>query len=175
MRDYPVILLSGIPSTRKSSFATWARDAHGVAHIDAEQAVWSPDVQHLRKLWSADPMRIRSFVDALRAESRPFIFDWGFPVAFIHVAETFRDVGADPWWFDGNIGAARAAHAAGGKSLERFDKQVADIRAAWDAIRRVFPAEHVVGVLDAKGVYLPYDDLYTRIFDPGQPTPDRRS
>jgi hypothetical protein len=160
----PIVFLAGIPSTRKSGFGGWARLNRGVAHIDAEHE-WATDVSHFRPMWAhGGSLRVPSFVEALRADGRPFIFDWGFPVSCLPTVRAFQTSGADLWWLDGDRAAARHVHEQAGKSIPRFDTQIEGINASWPTIEELFPATRRLSVLNRNGEFLDFNEIYRAIF-----------
>jgi hypothetical protein len=157
-----IVFLAGIPSVGKSTFADWAHENRGVAHIDAERKMWAQDVAVFREPW--DQGDVPAFVKALRDDGRTFIFTWGFPTTCISAVEAFRDAGAALWWLSGDLSAARRAHERAGKNLVNFDLQVQSIGASKGALDRLFPRELQLNALDAAGKNTPGEQLYAATF-----------
>jgi hypothetical protein len=123
-----VILLSGIPATRKSTFAQYLTRKHGFAHYDLEHHPQGWPHPELKNAW--DTSR-RTFIARLCQCHNRVVLDWGFPVHCFSWVKELRDCGVRLIWFDGDIDRARQEFVKrGGIDPARFDEQVAAIKTA---------------------------------------------
>jgi hypothetical protein len=155
MQHQTVILVAGIPATGKSTYCGWLHGAKGFAHldIDRDSAVVNQQIE-----------RAGSITKFIRDFQGPTVIDWGFPTGNIPVVHLIKEAGAELWWFDGDIEAARAAFIRRKRgTLEEFEKQVRDIQEARESIAALF-GDNRITVLDASGRYLPEAVICARMF-----------
>ena len=145
-----IILLSGMPATRKSTFGRYLAREHGFAHYDLEcdPSGWPrPELEHT---WNNDRS---AFVAHVRQQRT--VLNRGFPVHCLPWVNELRGLGVRLIWFDGDIPSAqkefekRADPRKG--SVGNFKNQIEEIRKAG------FPASLdcvVVPALSARGVFL---------------------
>ena len=123
-----VILLSGIPATRKSTFARYLASEHGFAHYNLECDPRDWPHPELKAKWDDDRT---AFVAELRKYHDRVVLDWGFPVSCSSWISELIDQGVRLVWFDGDVTRAREAFIKrGGISPEYFDRQVEAIKRA---------------------------------------------
>lgn len=74
------LLLSGVPSTGKSTFGRWLEQEQGYLHIDLENG--GLNRVGLGQSWEAiaklPPPSIEAFLTELRSLGKPVALDWGF-------------------------------------------------------------------------------------------------
>ena len=123
-----VILLSGIPATRKSTFARYLAGEHGFAHYDMECYPHRWPHPELYGTWNSDRP---AFVAQLRQLHDRIVLDWGFPPDCLSMVGELQACGVRLIWFGGDIACARKAFKArGGRDVGCFDEQVANIQKA---------------------------------------------
>jgi hypothetical protein len=144
-----VILLSGIPATRKSTFGRYLARKHGFAHYDMECHPHGWPHPELKEKWDSDRT---AFVAHLRQHHDRIALDWGFPVSCLFLVTELQACGVKLVWFDGDVARARQAFVQrGGIAVTEFDGQVAAIQKAG------YPASLdcvLVPALSASGVFL---------------------
>ena len=154
-----VILLSGIPATRKSTFARYLAREHDFAHYDLECYPKGWPHPELKEAWDASR---RTFIAQLCQWHNRVTLDWGFPVHCVSWVKELQDCGVRLIWFDGDIDRARQEFVQrGGIDTARFDEQVAAIKTAG------YPASldcFIVRVLAASGVFLDPSEIECSIF-----------
>jgi hypothetical protein len=145
------ILLSGIPATRKSTFARYLAREHGFAHYDLECYPRGWPHPELKEEWDTDRA---AFVSRVRQHHDRVALDWGFPVCCFGWVKQLTDQGVKLMWFDGDEACAREAFVRrDGIAVTNFDRQIKAIREAG------YPASFgldcvVVPALSARGVFL---------------------
>lgn len=123
-----VVVLAGLPATGKTGFARHLAEHHGFVHYDVERHPEGWPRPELRPYLDASPRR---FLQVLRRRHARIVLDWGFPTAQRPIIDGLRVCGARIVWFSADVALARRAFARrGGISLDRFDAQIAAIRAA---------------------------------------------
>lgn len=155
-----VILISGIPATRKSTFACYLAREHGFAHYDLECYPRGWPHSELKDVWVADRA---AFVAQIRQDHLRVVLDWGFPVSCRSWVKELQSQGVQLIWFDGDIDSARAQFILrGGMPVENFDGQVEAIRNAG------YPASLdclIVPTLSANGVFLDEREIESIVFE----------
>jgi hypothetical protein len=143
-----IILLSGMPATRKSTFGRYLAREHGFAHYDLECYPRGWPNPELKQIWDSD---LASFEAELLQSHGRVALDWGFPVSCISLVKELQAAGVKLIWFDGDLTRARQAFIErGGIAVTAFDRQVKEIQQAG------FPASLdcvVVPALSASGVF----------------------
>jgi hypothetical protein len=154
-----VILLCGIPATRKSTFARYLALEHGFAHYDLECHPRGWPHPELKVLWDSSRT---SFLTQLRRFRDRVALDWGFPVMCLPWVKELTNGGAKLIWFEGDVACAREAFIQrGGISVMEFDRQVAAIKQAG------YPESldcEVVPALSASGVFLDPRQIESIVF-----------
>ena len=114
------IVLTGVPGTGKSTYASWLHQTYGFVHQDVDrQGLPSGSV----------------------LARRPLVVDWGFPANepgltdCIALIRTWRTTGAKVWWFDGDRDAALASFLKRGTvPKQSWDCQMRGINDNWSKI-----------------------------------------
>jgi hypothetical protein len=130
-----VLLLSGIPASRKTSFGRWLERERGFVHLDVE----TPGVleRHgLRPEW--DALFTQGPGSLIARLAGPTVIDWGFPPHCLPFVRSLVTAGVQPWWFGGDWDAAENSYAAAKRPLANFTRQKAAIQANWADIEAVF-------------------------------------
>lgn len=123
-----VILLSGIPATRKSTFARHLAREHGFAHYDLECYPGGWPIPELKETWDTDRT---AFVAQLRQHHDRVVLDWGFPPRCFPWVRQLTDQGVKLIWIDGAVSRAREEfQKRGGIDMRHFDTQVEAIKQA---------------------------------------------
>jgi hypothetical protein len=154
-----IILLSGIPATRKSTFGRYLAREHGFAHYDLECYPRGWPKPELKQIWDND---LLSFVAKLLQDHGRVALDWGFPVSCISLVKELQAAGVKLIWFDGDLTRARQAFIErGGIAVAAFDCQGKEIQQAGlpqslDCV--------VVPALSANGVFLDQRQIESLVF-----------
>ena len=156
-----IILLSGIPATRKSSFGRYLAREHGFAHYDIEGYPKSWPHPELYKTFLNDR---RAFVKRLREQHDRTVLDWGFPVRCLSWVDELRTCGVRLIWFSGDVAHAREEfkkRGAGKGPGDNFNKQFTAIQ------REGYPASLdcvIVPALSSSGVFLENHQVKNIVF-----------
>src|SRR5262249_52982574 len=151
------------PAAGKSYIGRWLESYQGFIHIDPEEND-RLDSLGVHRIWDAcvASQDCNPFADALRQFGHPTVFNWGFPVSLLPIGAALKRGGFACWWLDADIEQARAEFKRIGKSLARFEQQVAAIDAARDSILQVFEP-NVVTTLDQAGVRLSPEAIWVAL------------
>jgi hypothetical protein len=159
----PILLVSGIPGSGKSSFARWLGKNKGYLHVDFDHG----DLQrhNLEGLfYELESSGSQQFIIELVKRDVPVCLDWGFPPHCLRIVRRLVDAGVEPWWFDANPEVAKKHFLSRGDVSETaFDEQIANIKAAQPAIMELF-GEHVISTLNADGTHVSGEQIYAEIF-----------
>ena len=167
----PIVLISGVPATGKSSFGSWLQDNRGFVHVDIESEArgFKPlGLLELDALWQGiahlPPPPVDPFVDALRGLEAPVVLDWGFDPRFLPLVERLHVAGISAWWFDGDRAAARRRFIARNTvSVDALDIQMPKIVAAWNAMID-FYGDRIIRTLRADGSFVDWDMVAEDMF-----------
>lgn len=150
-----IILIAGMPATRKSTYCGWLRAAKGFVLLD---------VQREREAIDQGIAQAGSLTTFIQGLPRRTVIDWGFPPGSTPAVFLLKEAGVDLWWFDGDPEAARAAYLEQGRGpLDDFDRQMENIREAKPVIENLF-GENRITVLDLSGRYMPESVICARMF-----------
>lgn len=157
------VFLAGIPSTGKSYIGNWLQHERGYFHVDAEldgelgrlglRIPWDTAMSSL----DFSGIAIDSAVGG-----KPLVLSWGFPSSYMFAASAIVRAGFQPWWFDGDIAAARREHIRCGKSPSKFDIQVSEIKARESQLHSIFQP-NIIHVLQSDGTRTPPREVGARI------------
>jgi hypothetical protein len=160
------VLISGIPGSGKSHFGRWLAQHKGAFTVDVD--TFGVRAAGLQPVWEAfkQTLDARQLIEQLSRRHALWAWVWGFPpLTRIEVVRAFVAGGAAGWWFGGDRGWARKYFCERDNTAgERFDRQCADIDAAWPAIQAIF-GEHLVDTIAPDGTRLPCEEIYRRIFN----------
>jgi hypothetical protein len=151
-----IYLISGIPACRKTSFGDWVQEL-GWLHIDLE--AWDGSAQH--RLWEKclKESSVSHFITLLNNSAPNIVFTWGFPPDHcIGIVRQFKDHGVHVWWFDGDLGAARAAKGGRDNEVNTFDIQMSKIQAHQAELDALYGG-NTIRTLQETGDCLPYDKI----------------
>lgn len=163
----PVLLISGIPGSGKSTFGRWLEETRGFLHVDMEAR--GLDRHGLRPSWEQflGDLSSQVFCGRLFDLPEPVALDWGFPVTCLLVVEALRRQGVRPWWFTGDRLFARINFLkTKGPDPRPFDCQYADISAHWPAISPVF-SDRIMRMVRQDGSCMPCDEVYRELVQKG--------
>lgn len=134
------LLISGIPSTGKSTFGNWLRDEHGFLHFDVENDRDTMQEQGVFEPWNRAVFlsQPQGLVEALRLLDQPVVLSWGFPVQFTPAVRQMLTAGVTGWWFTAPWDIARQQHARAGKCMQAFDMQRASLEPVQAEISSIF-------------------------------------
>jgi hypothetical protein len=154
-----IILLSGIPATRKSTFARYLAREYGFTHYDLECYPHGWPHPELKPTWDSDRT---AFVAQLRQHHDRIALDWGFPVHCLPVVKELQACGVKLVWFDGDVARAREAFVQRGKfTVTDFKNQVEAVQKAGYPAS---PGSVVVPALSASGVFLDPHQIESIVF-----------
>lgn len=155
------ILLSGIPATGKSTFASYLSREHSFAHYDLECHPLGWPHPELKAVWDSSR---RAFITQLRQHHNRIALDWGFPVSYLSWVKELQKEGVRLIWFAGDLARAREVFSSrcGNKGLEIFDNQVTAVQKANYPI----PLDcTVVHALSSSGTFLDLSQIERRVFE----------
>lgn len=148
MNSGQFVIVSGIPGTGKSTYCRWLQEERGFAHQDVD--------------WQGLPTQER-------LQARPLVIDWGFPAnepsltRCLEIIDTWRGLGAELWWFDGDrVGALESFLARATVSKGDWDNQLRGIEANWDRIASEVQGR-VIQAIDQSG-HKSNDAIYREMF-----------
>jgi shikimate kinase len=159
----PILLLSGIPGSGKSSYGRWLAAKKQFLHLDLEEG----DLKKFRleELWNAFWSAGRDgFVEALLDHAAPICLDWGFPPNCLPIVQRLIDAGVEGWWFEAKPQPAKK-HFLRKRPLAEadFNKQVKNIEASRPEIMTLFQ-QHIIQALQADGTHVPCEEIYAQMF-----------
>jgi hypothetical protein len=161
------LLISGIPSSGKSTFCRWLEEKKGFLHLDVEK----PGVldQHgLATAWatlfdagtSAAPL-----IEARDKLKRPAVIDWGFPPEHLNTVHRLSEAGIMLWWFAADWAVARRKFMERGTiPVGLFDIQLRKIQTVLPDINALFRS-HLEYTLPSTGIYTPPDRIWDSMLD----------
>jgi len=160
----PLLLLSGLPGTGKSSFGRCLEKEKGFLHVDFDHGgLQQHELETSFRLLESSGARL--FIAELLRRREPICLDWGFPPRCLWIVRRLVDGGVEPWWFDADPEIAKKYFLERGDvSVSAFDEQVANIKAARETIMEVF-GDRIISVLKLDGTRLEYDAIYAQIFN----------
>src|SRR5438093_949094 len=102
----PILLLSGLPGSGKSSFARWLAKSKGYVHLDFDHG--DLEKQCLHRLFDEFVFsRSEQFIANLLEIEEPVCLDWGFPPRLLPIVHRLADAGVGIWWFDADPDVAK--------------------------------------------------------------------
>ena len=140
MANASPLLISGTPSTGKSTFGNWLEVNRGFVHLDVElENARCLRERNLFEAWrQAIDGKPQEFVAALARLGKPVVTTWGFPVACKDSVRTMLGAGLIGWWFTGDWDAARLQHQQARKNMSAFDKQRSLLEPVHDQFAAMF-------------------------------------
>jgi hypothetical protein len=158
--EQEIILLSGIPATRKSTFARHLARERGFAHYDLECHPQGWPHPELKGQWEKDRAE---FVRELRKHHKRVVLDWGFPPSIISWVDELRSQGVRLIWFEGAVveRAREVFLSRGGIRPQCFEIQVQAIK------RAGYPTDldcKVVEALSGGGVFMTAQEIENTVF-----------
>lgn len=160
-------LVSGIPTSGKSSFCKWLEEKKGFLHLDVERTGVLERhglVRAWNILFGADASAA-PFLDALEKVRRPAAIDWGFPPERLDAVHKLFAGGVMLWWFAADWAVARRKFKERRTlPVQLFEIQMQTIEAALPAIRSLF-GSHLVYALPSTGIYTPPDKIWESMVD----------
>lgn len=161
----PILLLSGIPGSGKSSYGRWLGHTKRFLHVDFDQGDLQKHflLDSFREIESSGAER---FIAQLLGLDSPVCLDWGFPPHCLWIVHRLAETGVNLWWFEAEKGLAKKHFLSRPKACEAaFDEQTANIEASRGAIMELF-GDHIVHALRPDGTHVPSAKIYAQMFDP---------
>jgi hypothetical protein len=158
----PILLLSGIPGSGKSSYGRWLAANKQYVHLDFEEGDLNKfGVEELwNNFWSAGRP---GFVEALLRNAAPICLDWGFPANCLPIVRQLAEAGVELWWFEADPRLAKPHFLnRRPKGEADFNEQVTNIEKSREEIMGVF-ANHVVHALTSDGKHAPCQEIYAQM------------
>lgn len=165
-----LILLSGTPSAGKSTFSRWLEGNRGFRRFEFDKnermRQWIDGFILQRRAGAKPDVLTRgaeNFVQSLRQDSEPVVFEWGFKPEHIETVKLLIAAGFKPVFLRADPVQARASFVAdyGEAAGPIFDAQRDRITAGWQSIVATIPT--IIETLDASGVRMPHDELARRL------------
>ena len=166
-----VIILWGVPGTGKSTFAReWLKRRLGYRYIDTDAiALGRAKGTDRERLWTSSP---EQFVADAVASKRPVAVEYGMWAneAGIVALRRLRELGASPWWFDGDRDAAFVRwQEENAKSARPFtDTKWNDVVAVIDQNQGrlvSFFGERVLRTIEAGPMNVPPNAIHARMLE----------
>jgi hypothetical protein len=174
-----LLVLWGIPGTGKSTFARWLSREKGFEHVDNDKVAMKVEsggaLTNLEQAWKDVEGSPESFVTLVTSHSSPVVVEYGMfaDEPGVRLLGQLRDLGAEPWWFDGDRGAAKEAWRDENRKGRRpFDD------ANWDRVVRVMEANRelvkgffgarVLRTIEAGPVRTAPSEIYKTMVDNGR-------
>jgi len=162
------LLISGIPTSGKSTFCRWLEEKKGFLHLDVEKP-GVLDRYGLATGWATlfgASATAAPFIEALEKFNRPVVIDWGFPPECIDTVRKLFEAGVMLWWFAADWAVARRKFVErGGKGpVAVFDIQIRKIEAALPEINALF-GSHKEYALPSTGIYPPPNQIWESMLD----------
>jgi hypothetical protein len=160
-------ILWGIPGAGKSTFACWLASNKGFTHIDTDAGSATAVDHAWRRTLSGDvPPQI--FVQAVARHGHLVVLEYGLYVASgaIALLQRLQEVGADPWWFDGNRLAAFAAWRAENRRKhrdftdEKWHEGVNVINTNWRMVEQFFGRQRILRTIEVGPTHVPPETTY---------------
>jgi hypothetical protein len=160
---HPVVILWGVPGAGKSTVARWLRDEKGYEHVENDKTALKGVTTDLEQAWVAVPrgqVSPAAFVSAAQRRGRPVVVEYGLWARrpWIDLLRRLQVAGAEPWWFDGDRVAAKAAWREDNRKSSRpfpdnaWDQVVAEIDANWPMLAELF-GERIIRTIEPGPVY----------------------
>jgi AAA domain len=158
----PILLLSGIPGTGKSSFARWLAKNKGYIHVDFDHGgLQQHELETSFRLVESSEAQL--FIAELLRRKEPICLDWGFPPRCLWIVRRLIDGGVEPWWFDADPEIAKKHFLSRCDVPEAaFDEQIANIKTSRGAIMELF-GDRVISALNADGTHVSCEQIYAQI------------
>jgi hypothetical protein len=124
MNTYPILLISGAPSTGKTTFGNWLQETKSFIHVDIEKTQCIP-TPGLLNGWS---------------QAQGVVLTWGFfpGDAELGIIALLKSRGVSVWWFTAESDIAREDFVRRGSDVKLFDFQMPAIEREWEKIEKLF-------------------------------------
>src|SRR5438874_811705 len=96
----PLMHLTGMPATGKSSYGRWLEATKGFLHVDPENE--RPEHAGLVDIWFGICRSTHSVAAMDQAAVRPVALDWGFPPHMYPWVQAAKAAGVRILWFNGD-------------------------------------------------------------------------
>jgi len=151
-----LLLISGRPGAGKSEFCRWLAAHRDFVHIETD-VEWSPWGQLAAAAGAGTAATLR---DMALAAGPNVALEWGMRMEYLGRVVDLKEVGFEPWWFDGDEPAARIgwvrAHSEAG--IRAYEIQRDSIAAHAAAIETVF-GDRTIRTISSGASYLPPEQI----------------
>lgn len=169
-----LVVLWGVPGAGKSTFARWLVQEMGYEHVETDAAVLDGPATALQRAWitAGNARGIEAFVEAVGGNALPVVVEYGMWADDDHLVHLgyLRQLGAEPWWFDGERSAAKEAwrekNRRAGRLIEDaiWDRVVGVIDQNWAHIEAFF-GSRVLRTIEPECHHVPAADTYHRMVE----------
>src|ERR1700735_4578366 len=96
----PLVLLTGIPASGKSTYGRWLAANKDFLYIDLEHG--APESEVWAAIWGdvlAGEASAAYFISTVACKNRAVVLDWGFLPQYLPIVRALQLAGAEMWWF----------------------------------------------------------------------------
>ncbi len=164
-----LVILWGVPGTGKSTFARWLVQEMGYEHVETDAAVLHGPGTALQRAWmvAGNARGVEAFIEAVEGNLIPVVVEYGMWATddSLRRLDDLRQLGAEPWWFDGDRAAAMEAwrdeNQKTGRPFadEAWGGVVAVIDANWAMVQGFF-GPRIMRTIEAGGRHVPPAETY---------------
>jgi hypothetical protein len=151
-----LLLISGRPGAGKSEFCRWLAAHRGFVHIETD-VQWSPWGELAATAGASTAGALRD----LALDAGPNLaLEWGMRMEYLGRVLDLKEVGFEPWWFDGHEPAARFGwiRAHGEAGIRAYEIQRDSIATHAAVVETVF-RDRIIRTVSDGPIYLPPEQI----------------
>lgn len=158
------LFIAGTPASGKTTFGDYLQSRHGFLHLDLEAKQEHRNSLHDLFDHCLNSGRLPEFFTELLRTNPRAVVTCGLPVSYLFLVSTFRNHGAECWWFVADLELAerewvkREGRQPMGPEREQFDR----LRHVGSQLPGLF-GENIITTLSHSG-RTPNEDIYAHIF-----------